>query len=129
MVPDIALCPQAVITFPEAPPLLLDHDRLQRHDDLTVPRCPIDPRPVVRRPRQPGCLASSNDRQTVLLGHDPDRVSLGRRRQSFRLRTSLIAVFSNARSAYIFFSFAFSASSSRNRLSSDTAAPPYLDFQ
>ena len=37
-----------------------------------------------------------------------------------------MAAFSSARSAYIRFSFAFSASSSRSRLTSDTDAPPYL---
>ena len=37
-----------------------------------------------------------------------------------------MAVFSSARSAYIRFSLAFSASSSRNRVTSETLAPPYL---
>ena len=37
-----------------------------------------------------------------------------------------MAAFSSARSAYIRFSFAFSASSSRSRFTSDTEAPPYL---
>ena len=37
-----------------------------------------------------------------------------------------MAAFSKARSAYIRFSFAFSVSSSRKRLTSATVAPPYL---
>ena len=37
-----------------------------------------------------------------------------------------MATFSSARSAYIRFSLAFSASSSRNRVTSETLAPPYL---
>lgn len=37
-----------------------------------------------------------------------------------------MAAFSIARSAYIRFSLAFSASSSRNRFTSATEAPPYL---
>ena len=37
-----------------------------------------------------------------------------------------MAAFSSARSAYIRFSLAFSVSSSRNRFTSDTEAPPYL---
>ena len=37
-----------------------------------------------------------------------------------------MAAFSSARSAYIRFSFAFSASSSRRRFTSETVAPPYL---
>ena len=40
-----------------------------------------------------------------------------------------MAVFSRARSAYIRFSFAFSASSSFIRLMSATVAPAYFDFQ
>ena len=36
-----------------------------------------------------------------------------------------MAAFSSARSEYIRFSFAFSASSSRSRFTSDTEAPPY----
>src|SRR5688500_1217206 len=37
-----------------------------------------------------------------------------------------MAAFSSARSAYIRFSFAFSASSSRSRFTSEIVAPPYL---
>ena len=37
-----------------------------------------------------------------------------------------MAAFSSARSAYIRFSLAFSASSSRKRVTSETLAPPYL---
>ena len=37
-----------------------------------------------------------------------------------------MAAFSSARSAYIRFSLAFSASNSRSRFTSDTEAPPYL---
>ena len=37
-----------------------------------------------------------------------------------------MAAFSSAKSAYIRFSFAFSASSSRSRFTSDTDSPPYL---
>src|SRR5215510_10211775 len=48
------------------------------------------------------------------------------RRHRFRLRTSLMAAFSSASSAYIRFSLAFSASSSFNRLSSATEAPAYF---
>lgn len=83
----------------------------------------------MRRPRQPGYLASAPYRQTLFLGHDPDHLALGRRRQSFRLNTSLIAEFSNAKSAYIRFSLAFAASSSRSRFNSGNPAPAYSDFQ
>jgi hypothetical protein len=41
----------------------------------------------------------------------------------------LIAAFSRASAAYIRFSFAFSASSSRRRFSSSTDAPAYFDRQ
>ncbi len=53
-------------------------------------------------------------------------LSLRGRPYNFRARTSLMAAFSSARSAYIRFSLAFSASSSRNRVTSETLAPPYL---
>src|SRR5688572_9113673 len=53
-------------------------------------------------------------------------LSLRERPYSFRFNTSLMAAFSSARSAYIRFSFAFSASSSRRRFTSETVAPPYL---
>src|ERR1700758_1796083 len=129
MVPRSPLIAHPVVALPESPALFLDYDRLQRRDDLAVSRRPIDAQLVVRRPRQPGYLASSHNRQSVSLDHDPDRLALGRRRQSFRLRTSLIAVFSSARSAYMRLSLAFSASSSRSRLSSLTPAPAYFDFQ
>jgi len=111
------------------PALLLDHDRLQRSNNPCVLDRAVDTRLVVPRPRQPGCSASTRDRQTVLLDHDPARFAPGRRRQRFRLRTPLIAVFSSARSAHIRLSFAFSASSSRRRYSSGTPAPAYLAFQ
>src|SRR5687767_1776923 len=53
-------------------------------------------------------------------------LSLRGRPYSFRFRTSLMAAFSSVRSAYLRFNFAFSASSSRRRFTSDTEAPPYL---
>lgn len=103
-------------------------DLVQRLDHLTVARPSVCLRPVVRRPREPGCLASALHRDPVLLGHDPDCFARGGRRQSFRPRTSLIAAFSRARSAYMRLSLAFSTSSSFRRLSSATEAPPYFDF-
>ena len=48
-------------------------------------------------------------------------------RYSFRDNTSLMAEFSSARSAYIRFSFAFSASNSLSFFSSETEAPAYRD--
>ena len=54
------------MALPEAPTLLLDHDGLQRRNDLPIAFCPIQPRLVIRRPRQPGYLASLDDRQTVV---------------------------------------------------------------
>ena len=85
-------------------------------------------RPVVRRPRQPHrpgrpAAPTSGARSPA----SPSTCSLRGRRHSFRLRTSLIAAFSSASSAYIRLSFAFSASSSRSRFSSDTVAPAYFD--
>ena len=54
------------------------------------------------------------------------RLSLRERLYSFLDRTSLIAAFSSASSAYMRLSFAFSASSSFIRLSSETLTPPYF---
>ena len=71
------LSAQPVMAFPKAPPLLFSDYRLQRCNYLRIADHGVDPRPVVRRPRQPGCLASANDWQTVLLGHDADRFALG----------------------------------------------------
>src|SRR4051812_10600756 len=62
----------------------------------------------------------------MVLHQHLDHLSFRRRRYSFRARTSLIAAFSSARSAYIRFSVAFSASSSRNRFTSGTETPAYL---
>ena len=62
-----------------------------------------------------------------MLAHQPlDDLPLRERRYSFRWSTSLIAAFSKARSAYIRFSFAFSASSSFSRFNSPTDAPAYF---
>ena len=59
-------------------------------------------------------------------GQHLNRLSFRGRRYHFRAKTSLMAAFSSARSAYIRFSFAFSPSSSRSRFTSDTEAPAYL---
>ena len=65
----------------------------------------------------------------MLLHQDLGYVSLRGRLYYFRDKTSLIAEFSIARSAYMRFNFAFSASSSFILLSSDTLTPPYLARQ
>jgi len=52
-----------------------------------------------------------------------------RRRYGFRFSTPLSASFSRTRSAYIFFSFAFSASSSFERSRTDALSPPYFALQ
>src|SRR5690606_5917835 len=82
---------------------------------------------VVRRPRQACNVTGARDRQAGL-HQQLDHLAPGRRRQDFRFRTSLIAEFSRARSAYMRLSLAFSASSSRSRCSSDTWTPEYLLF-
>ena len=65
----------------------------------------------------------------MLPDHDSRRLPAFGRRYSFRCRTPLIPLFSSARSAYIFFNFAFSASSFLSRFRSDTPSPPYFAFQ
>src|SRR5438093_11060419 len=98
-----------------------DHGPISLHSRLG--------RPIVRRPREPSDPAGVLNRQTALLHEDPRRLPPRGRRYSFRLSTSLIAAFSSARSVYIRFSFAFSASSSRSRFKSATVAPAYFRFQ
>ena len=73
--------------------------------------------------------AGSLDRQPVFSHDHLGSLALHGRRYSFRDRTSLIAAFSSARSAYILLSSAFSASSSRIRFSSFIVTPPNFDFQ
>ena len=70
----------------------------------------------VRRPRPPHHATGLLHCQLMLVDEHPDHLSLRRRPYSFRLSTSLMAAFSRARSAYIRFSLAFSASSSRSRV-------------
>ena len=65
-------------------------------------------------------------RHPVITDQQGDPLSLRGRPYNFRARTSLMAAFSSARSAYIRFSLACSASRSRNRVTSETLAPPYL---
>lgn len=74
-------------------------------------------------------LAGPSNRKLVILHRHFRYLPLRGRLFSFRFRTSSVAAFSIASSAYILFSLAFSVSSSRNRLSSDFATPAYLDFQ
>ena len=63
----------------------------------------------------------------MLCRQDVNGLTTCGRRYRFRLRTSLIAAFLRASSAYIPFSFAFSDSSSFIRLSSKTLVPAYFD--
>ena len=84
---------------------------------------------IPRRPRQPHHLAGPADRQPVIRHEHLGRLPLRERRYSFRESTSLMAAFSSASSAYMRLSFAFSASSSFIRLSSETVTPEYFDRQ
>src|SRR5690606_23301059 len=85
-----------------------------------------DSRPVVRRSRQSHHATRPLHRQPMLGDEHLGDLSLRERPYSFRWSTSLMAAFASAGSAYMRFSFAFSASRSRNRFTSDTVAPPYL---
>src|SRR5262245_26224381 len=104
--------PEAIEALPEPRTTVPDHDLVQRRDDVGVPQQAGPWRPVVRRTRPPHRLTGAPDRDPVLLhqrGHD---LAFRGRRRRFRLRTSLIAAFYRASSAYICFSLACSASSS-----------------
>src|SRR5215470_16353993 len=113
-------------TLPEPPATMASHDGVQRGDHVAIPPQPRPRRPVVRRPRQPHGLAGAPHRDPVLLHQHRQDFPFRGRRHRFRLRTSLIAAFSRARSAYIRLSLAFSASSSFSRFSSATEAPAYF---
>ena len=58
-----------------------------------------------------------------------NRFPLSGRRYHFFARRSFSATLSNIVSASSRFSFAFSSSSDRSRLASETSSPPYLAFQ
>jgi hypothetical protein len=96
--------------------VLLDH-AIERIDQRRIALAAINALPLIRRPTELCCSTGPGNRQTMFPDHDPRCLPAFRRRYSFRFKTALIASFSSARSAYIFFSRAFSASSSRSRLS------------
>ncbi len=98
----------------------------QRVDDVAVTLSAIRRTPVVCRPRETDRPACGSDWEAMLPDQDLDDLALRGRPYSFRLRTSLIAVFSSARSAYIRLSLEFSASNSLIRLTSLPVAPAYL---
>src|SRR5215470_3149005 len=126
MVPAIPRAPETIETLPEPPATMASHDGVQRGDHVAIPPQPRPRRPVVRRPRQPHGLAGAPHRDPVLLHQHRQDFPFRGRRHRFRLRTSLIAAFSSARSAYIRLSLAFSASSSFSRFNSPTDAPAYF---
>src|SRR5712691_2336115 len=117
---------QAIEALPKAPARMPGNHLVQRADDDEIPPQPGTRRSVIRRPRESHRLAGAPHRHPVIPhqhGHD---LAFRGRRHRFRLRTSLIAAFSRASSAYIRFSFVFSVSSSFSRFSSSTDAPAYL---
>src|SRR5581483_3797019 len=129
VIPRPAVQAQPIKALPKSPAAVLLHDRIEGLDDLGISHHDVLRLSVVRRPRQAYCGTGLFDRHAVLLNHEPRRLPLRRRRHHFLDSTSLIAVFSRASSAYKRLSLAFSASSSRMRVSSDTVTPEYLLFQ
>src|SRR5690606_30326759 len=107
--------------------LLLGQPQL-RFGDRPIPLEPVNHGPIPGRPRQAVGIAGAAERQRIRLKQISDGRPLLRRPQSFFSIRSFSALCSSTRSAYIRFSFAFSASSSRLRLSSDTLNPPNFDF-
>jgi hypothetical protein len=117
---------QAMKTLPKPLSTMAPDHVIQRRDDVAVPEQPRARRPVVRRAREPHRLAGAPHGDAVLVNEHAQDFSFRGRRHRFRLKTSLIAAFSSTRSAYIRFSFAFSASSSFSRFNSPTDAPAYF---
>jgi hypothetical protein len=58
VIPRPSKLPEPIEALPEAPPQLDRYDFVQRSNDLVVAIASIH-RPVIRRPRQPGCGASA----------------------------------------------------------------------
>lgn len=126
VVPSTAFGPHPIEELPEAPTWIPRYHVRQRRDHKGIPSTRGNRRPVKRRPREPHHTTGPLHRQLVLTDEHLGDLSLRERPYSFRLSTSLMAAFSRAKSAYIRFSLAFSASSSRRRFTSETVAPPYL---
>src|SRR5690348_454158 len=126
VVPRSAFDAQPIEELPEAPARIARHRVRQRRDHRHITPARRHRRLVVRRSREPHYATGSLHRQLMLAHQRLGDLSLRGRPYSFRFRTALMPAFSSARSAYIRFSLAFSASSSRNRFTSDTDAPPYF---
>src|SRR5215467_543096 len=126
MVPAMPRAPEAIETLPESPAAMAGHDVVQGGHHVGIPPQPRPRRPVVRRPRQPHRLARPAHGHVMLVHQHCQDFAFRGRRHRFRLRTSLMAAFSRASSAYIRLSLAFSASSSFSRLSSASEAPAYF---
>jgi len=112
VVPAVAGAAQPMEALPEAPQRMPRDDLVQCRDNVGIALQPGETRPIVRRPRQPHRLARSAPGEAVLLHQHRQDFSLRGRHHRFRLKTSLIAAFSSANSAYIRLNLAFSTSSS-----------------
>src|SRR6266849_1526326 len=129
VIPPMPGAAQAIEALPKAPARMPGDHLIQRADDVEIPPQAGARRSVVRRPREPHRLAGAPHRHAVLVDEHAQDLAFRGRRHRFRLRTSLIAAFSRASSAYIRFSFVFSASSSFSRFNSSIDAPAYFDRQ
>src|SRR5262249_47083194 len=126
-VPGAPVEPESVKTLPEAPAPMLPDDGQHRLHHRPIPRRRLCRPPIPCRPRQPDRPARVSNRELVLCDQEFAHLAPRGRRYSFRWRTSLMAAFSSASSAYIRLSLAFSPSSSLMRFSSATVVPAYFD--
>ncbi len=128
VIPAMPIATQPMKAFPKAPAAALADNLVEHSNHWRILGRPIHRGFLQRRPREPHDLASLTAGESVLRDHGFHRRTLGCRRHNFRDRTSLIAAFSRARSAYIRLRRLFSASSSLTRLSSLADMPAYLLF-
>lgn len=128
VVPPMPIGTQPVEALPKAPATALADHLVQRRNHRRILGRPVHRGLVQRRPRETHDPASLATGELVLSHQALHRCSLGCRRHNFRDRTSWIAAFSSASSAYIRFRRLFSASRSLTRLSSPTDMPAYLLF-
>ncbi len=76
VIPWPAELPQPIEALPETPPQFDCYDFVERSNNLMIAIASIY-RPVIRRPRQPGCSASARHPQPVFVSQNPDRFALG----------------------------------------------------
>jgi hypothetical protein len=127
-IPAISIGMLPVKAFPKAPATALVNDVVEHSKHWRILGYPVHRGYVQRRPRETQNPSSFASGDVVIRHHTFQRCALGCRRHIFRDKTSLIAAFTRASSAYIFLRQLFSASRSLTRLNSFADMPAYALF-